>query len=248
MHSAFCPNANFTLKDLKIQDKNELHHIKDVLRLKKGQKITVFNGLAEEALCEIASITAKEILLVILSKQKVLKTTPFLILACAIPKRTKFETILEKTTELGIDEIIPLQTARTEIKIPKEKMDNKLKRYHTIAVNAAKQSKRATIPVIHPIIKFSCALKYLKDNSIVLMPSLFNVRKNLINTVRGLDKPSKISILIGPEGDFTEKEYREAHTQGCIPVTLGDTVLKVETAAISTVACLNFLFAKDIKS
>lgn len=248
MHSAFCLDANFEIRSLKIKDKDELHHLKNVLRLKPTQKITLFNGRGEKALGEIVSLDACEANIQILSMEKMVKTTPNIILACAIPKRSKFETIIEKATELGVDEIIPLQTQRTEIKIAQDKVNRKATRYLSIAINAVKQCKRTTVPKIHPPMKFPNALKLLTENSTVLIPSLINARKNLITTLQEYSDQNQFSILIGPEGDFTEKEYADAHQKGAIPVTLGETILKVETAAIASIACLNFFFAKDIQT
>jgi 16S rRNA (uracil1498-N3)-methyltransferase len=246
MHSSFCPDANFNLTSLVIYDQKETHHINNVLKLRSGHQIYVFNGKGEQALCRITAARSDRIRLTILSVQKALKTTPQITLACAMPKRGKFETIIEKATELGVDEVIPLRTQRSEVVIKAEKSSQKIKRFNAVAINAAKQCKRLTLPTIHPMTRFTSALKNLSAHSTVIIPSLTAKRDNLVHTLGTLKKIPHISILIGPEGDFTEKEYQQAFDRGCLPVTLGNTVLKVETAAIAAVACVNLYFAKNI--
>ncbi len=245
MHRFFCPQADFSLTELILTDKNEIHHIHNVLRLQKADEIFVFDGKGKEAKGKISAISAKSVTIEIISHEHIKKNTPTIILACAIPKKGKFELIIEKATELGVDEIYPIKTHRTEIILDKKRADKKTNRYQMVAINAAKQSKRPTIPRIHPITPFNDAIKELTQNSTVIIPSLLGKRKNLITALNELKSPQTISFFIGPEGDFTEEEYGNAQKQGCIPVTLGETILRVETAAISVIACTNSFFAHD---
>jgi len=150
--------------------------------------------------------------------------------------------IIEKATELGVDEIIPLKTDRTEIKLTDSRQAKKQQRYQTIAINASKQSKRTIVPIIHPVTDFSSALNHLTKTSITIIPSLNEETKNLFNTFEKIKSPKAISFLIGPEGDFTPEEYAQAQNKGCIPVTLGTTILKVETAALCALSCANLFF------
>jgi len=246
MHRFYSPDSHFDLKELIIKEKNELHHLKNVLRLTIGDHIKIFNGTTQEAIGEISTITPSQVCLQIKSIQKTERRKTTITLACAIPKKSKFELIIEKTTELGVDEIIPLKTSRTEINIPKERLHKKNLRYKTVAINAAKQSNRNTIPIIHPISEFDLTLKKLLNNSTVVMPSLIGKRFNLIKTLNNLHHPERISFLIGPEGDFTEQEYTLAHENGCLPVSLGETILKVETAAIAAIAGANLFYAESV--
>ena len=126
-----------------LSNKEELHHIKNVLRIKKGENIIVINGNNEEAICSIEAISSKELIANIVDVKTFKKKLPELILACAIPKKSKFETIIEKTTELGIDAIIPLITKRTDVAIKGDKANKKQERFQTVAINASKQSKKS---------------------------------------------------------------------------------------------------------
>ena len=167
---------------------------------------------------------------------------PVIILACAIPKKSKFEWIIEKAAELGVDEIIPLKTKRTEVDLKGNRLAKKISRYHDAAVNAAKQSRRLRVPIIHPVTDFTSAMKLLSGGTTVFIPSLSGERKNILEAFKAVPSPSRVAFLIGPEGDFTPQEYDLARARGCISVSLGKTVLKVETAALVAVACAQIWF------
>lgn len=244
MHRFFCPKSDLSSTSCKITEKKELHHLHDVLRLKKGDSLALFNGRGKEALGKIVNQNAHEVNIAIQSVHDIDLKSPIFTLACAIPQKSKFETIVEKSTELGVSEIIPMITQRTEFKNKMEIIERKLKRFQSVAINAAKQSQRSTVPQIHDIIKFESALEKILKDSITIIPSLSGKRKNLYHALNELNNPKKIAFLIGPEGDFTPEEYKIARKKGCIPITLGDQILKVETAAISALACANAFFAE----
>jgi len=167
---------------------------------------------------------------------------PVIILACAIPKESEFELIIERATELGADEIIPLRTKRTEMDLKGDRLAKMIARYHDVAVNAAKQSGRPRVPVIHPVTDLTVVLKSFPERTTVFIPSLSGERKNILEAFKAVPSPSRVAFLIGPEGDFTPQEYDLARARGCIGVSLGKTVLKVETAALVAVACARLWF------
>ena len=242
MHRFYCPQSDFSGKTVFITDKNELHHLRTVLRLKKNDTVQLFDGKGKEASGTLYAITPQKAEVRILSVRSITHIKPLLILACALPKKSKFELIVEKATELGVDEIIPLKTARTEILIEGARMANKISRFNSVAANAAKQSKRSTIPNIYPALDFETALKRLTKRSSVIIPSLEEKDTDLVSALQQLKSPDAVSFLIGPEGDFTPVEYALARDSGCVPVTLGKTVLKVETAALCALSCARLMF------
>ncbi len=240
MHRSYCKNLNLNNKITAISSKNEISHIKKVLRQKEGDSICIFDGKGTEIIGKIISSSDKLIKIettqISHQKQKAFHVT----LACAIPKKSKFELIIEKCTELGVDRIIPLKTKRTEFYIPKEKYDKKLKRYEAVSINASKQSNRKTLPEICQIMNFKDALSTIDNNCLALIGSLSADRKNLKDVFPKLLKNKKhIICFIGPEGDFTNDEMTLSIEAGCIPVSLGETVLKVDTAAISAISYIN---------
>jgi 16S rRNA (uracil1498-N3)-methyltransferase len=244
MHRFFCPNTDFKDRDVEITDPKELHHLKNVLRLKKGSTVTLLNGSGKETHGIITAIEKNTVRIKIEKREAALSTPRFTVtLACAIPKKSKFETILEKSTELGVDEIVPLYTQRTEVMFKAADVAKKLTRYRTIIINAAKQSQRKNLPNLHPPAKFKDYLFQLDSESTVLIPCLISPRKKISDIFKDPDHPpQKLVFLIGPEGDFTPEEVRLAVSKGGIPVSLGPTVLKVDTAAIAVLACTNLFF------
>ncbi|MDD3374970.1 MAG: RsmE family RNA methyltransferase [Candidatus Omnitrophica bacterium] len=241
-HRFYCSHLTKNQKNITLLNKDEIHHLIDVLRLKKGANITLFNGQGTEASGEILKISKESIEVKILSKKTEQAQKTCIVLACAIPKKSKFETIIEKCTELGVDEIIPLKTKRTEIKLSDEKSEKKLKRFQSVCINASKQSKRNILPKIHRISTLNDALKHLEENCIGFIGSLGGKRQELRNAItKDLKLKKKIVFFIGPEGDFTPDEIALAIKSHCIPISLGKTTLKVDTAAIGVVAFANFI-------
>ena len=224
-----------------ITDPHEIHHIKDVLRLKKGSEVCVFNGKSEEALAMIEEVRDTAVRLQVRSVwQKGKDGKPRIILACAVPKKAKFEFILEKATELGVDVLIPLKTKRTEVIFTDDKQRTKQERFQKVVQNAAKQCGRADIPRISLMTPMAEALKSLDPQGLAVIPSL-NGHNSPIREVLNLhQKPVSVTFFIGPEGDFTPDEVALACEHGCIPVSLGPTVLKVDTAALAVLALANF--------
>ncbi|HBG61842.1 MAG: hypothetical protein A2Y03_04325 [Omnitrophica WOR_2 bacterium GWF2_38_59] len=244
MHRSYCPDLDLTKKVITITDKQELHHLKNVLRAKPETRISVLNGAGQEAEGEIISINSKIAEVKILSCVTARLPKPDIILACAIPKKSKFETIIEKATELGVSSIIPLNTKRTEVTLSGDRLKNKITRYQTVALNAAKQSKRSTVPTITLISSLEETVKNLMKDTVIFIPSLIGATQNILDSFEKNKNPQKIAFLIGPEGDFTEQEYLFARNNNCISISLGRTILKVETAALCSIACANQYYWK----
>ncbi len=242
MHRFYCPDLSPQSPTVTISDPQEIHHLKNVLKLHAGDKITVFDGKGNEVYGFIKDIHKGSIIMKKVSAVIGVQSPGHRIcLACAIPKKTKFEWIIEKSTELGIDEIIPLKTHRTEIRLSSQRILAKTQRYQTVALNAAKQCQRSFIPQIFPIQSLPETLKIISPKTLGLIPCLTGERKNLLEVQSLIRQFTKIIVFIGPEGDFTPEEILMAQQAGCIPVSLGNTILKVETAALAVVAYLNLL-------
>ena len=242
MHRFYDPSLDLSQSQVTLSDPKEIHHLKNVLRLKKGDSIGLFNGRGEEAEGEILGMDAQSVKVKVKNFKKTENKNPKIILACAIPKHSKFEWIIEKVTELGVDEIIPLKTQRTEVQLKDERLDRKNSRYQTVALNAAKQSQRSTVPVVYLITPLKDVFEQFKTKAVMVIPSLEETKTTLLEVLSQMKSPSQIVFFIGPEGDFTPQEYQLAKQAGCVPVTLGETVLRVETAAISVVAAAHLFF------
>lgn len=238
MYRLFCVFENAPAGTISISDYDRIHHLRDVLHVKTGEKIIVFDQKGNEYNSVIESITSKDVLLRIENTNKNIRKNAILItVACAIPKKSKFDDIIDKLTQLGVYKIIPLCTERTIIKLDSRKEKLRLERWNKIAVSAAQQSQRNTLPIIDPLTDIKQVVSESDDYDLKLIPALIDERKPL-NQVVGVSHPKNILILIGPEGDFTPAEVFLAKEAGFIPVTLGELVFRVETAAVAVTSFL----------
>lgn len=236
-HRFFTP---FQKTDIKVilEDGDEFRHLSKVLRLKKGDDVELINGQGG-LVCGIVEEIRKASAVIVLHKTSFVPqyTGVKITLACAIPKRAKFETIIEKCTELGVDRIVPLITERTEFLLDGERADKKIERFERVAMNAAKQCKRLWFPEINAPVLFITALKGLATPYAGLFISwLEGERISLGKALAQKAGMKEFVFFIGPEGDFTAEEVRLALKAGALPVSLGETVLKVDTAAMAVVA------------
>jgi 16S rRNA (uracil1498-N3)-methyltransferase len=244
MNRFFCPASNITGEKIVIGDKTEAHHIKNVLRLKVKEKVTVFDERGNEYDCIISGMK-DEIYLDIKNKipasQKESKIK--LTVACAIPKKSRMDDIIDKLVQLGVYRIIPLKTERTVVKLDKPKEAARLTRWKKIALSASQQSQRNNLAVIEPVKNFTEVMALSTEFDLKLIPHLVGSRQSL-KMVLNQSKPRNILVLIGPEGDFSEREIDLAINVGFVPVTLGDLVLRVDTAAIAAASFIR-LYAYD---
>lgn len=236
MHRFYSSSKDISGDKITIADKACLHHIKDVLWLKEGDGVVVFDQSGKEYSCSIEELRKDSVLL----KVKEMIVTPDrnmarITVACAIPKNSKMDEIVDKLTQLGVEKIIPLETKRVVVRLSAEKKKLRRKRWEKIALGSAEQSQRNSLPVIEPVAGLKEVLAQSTGYGLKLLPTLEGERK-FLSDVFSAAKPGKILILIGPEGDFTREEIREAVKSGFIPVTLGELVLRVDTAAIAAVS------------
>ncbi|MCM8770933.1 MAG: 16S rRNA (uracil(1498)-N(3))-methyltransferase, partial [Candidatus Omnitrophica bacterium] len=221
-----------------IKDPFQIRHIKDVLRFKRGDPLQIFDGRGNIYKGKVTSLNKNKIEIEITQKEFKAKKSPSLTLAVAIPKDAKMDYIVEKLTELAVDKIIPLLTGRTIVRLDENAKKNKVRRWQKISLNAAEQSQRPYLVQIEEVLTFKEVLLRSKDYDLRLIPTLWGERKKIKEFSADY---KNILVFIGPEGDFTPQEVSQAQRLGFIPVDLGETVLKVDTAAISIAAFFNFL-------
>lgn len=219
-----------------------------VLRSKIGDDIIVFDGKGSSYRAVIKSITTKGVLAEVVEVMQSDAESPFsIILIQGLLKGEKMDLVIQKTTELGVKEIIPAITTRSQLRDT-----NKLSRWKKVAEDASRQSGRTTVPLIHKPISFcnifSDTTLY---NNTPLYNSCFRRFKGLLfweeggerlNTVReNLGECLSLTVAIGPEGGFTEEEVKIAESNGFIITSIGNRILRAETAAISATAIVQFL-------
>jgi len=243
MHRLYCPSQNISDNKIVIDNKDQIHHAKNVLRLKINEKVIIFDDKGIEYHSILEKILPQSLAFKI---QETNKPVPMLekikiTVACAIPKASHMDEIIDKLTQSGVQRIIPLETERVIVKLNKHKKILRQERWKKIAFNASLQSQRNTLPILEPIKNIKELLSDAGSFDLKLIPTLIEERKPL-KEILEKSKPSNILVIIGPEGDFTPGELISAKKMGCIPVSLGDLVLRVETAAVAVVSFIRLYY------
>jgi 16S rRNA (uracil1498-N3)-methyltransferase len=222
-------------------DAAETHHALDVLRMKAGDRATVFNGQGAEATVEIATVEKGKVALRKLTMGKSAPVVCALTLAQAIPKGKNMDLIVEKATELGAAAIVPLLSERTIVKAEEGEAVAKRDKWQRVAIEAAKQCGQNWVPVVAtpqtPKEFFQAGEKFDLMLIASLQPDSRGLKQVLADL--GAKKLGRVLILVGPEGDFTPAEINLAKNSGCQPITLGPIILRTETAAIYCLSVLS---------
>ncbi len=224
-HQRFIGSYDFSKKSLIVNDKELVGQLKNVLRLKTGGQVILVDNKQQEATATIVDFKKDSVEFAIESVMKNEKEAAIEVaLYCAVIKKENFELVVQKATEAGVAEIIPIITKRTV------KLSLKNDRLEKIAKEAAEQSGRGVIPRVGEIISFEDALTQTKDYSAKLF---FNPGAPLVSQERLKNSGVKrVCLFIGPEGGWDESEINEARTYDLKVVGLGGLTLRAETAAI----------------
>jgi len=230
-----------SVKDSKIFVKGEeAHHILDVMRLGKLDKVTAFDGTGVEYVGFIKETARRSLIIEIVETRTPLdKQAAKITLIQAIPKKDKMDYIVEKSTELGVNSIIPVITKRTIPDWDESKKKAQADRWRRITKEASKQCGRTDVPDIRDITDFEGALKYSTDYDLSLIAALSDRSIKLREAFSGF-KGGKLAVAIGPEGDFTKEEIDAAVAMGFKLINLGPRVLKSDTAGLAVLAILNY--------
>lgn len=227
-------------KYIYLTDKQDLHHMKKVLRMSVGDEMDISDGSAWEYHVEIESLDEKEATLLILDKQKFAREPELLVtLYQGIPKASKMEEIIQRCVELGVNSIVPVFMERTVV-VDKGNFSKKLDRWQKISDEAVKQCKRGIIPDVQGTVKFKEALPMLQNHDLILFPYENEDNKTIKDCLREVvasdQKPKTVAIIIGPEGGFADKEATALDEIGAARVSLGKTILRTETAGPAALA------------
>ncbi|MDE6025757.1 MAG: 16S rRNA (uracil(1498)-N(3))-methyltransferase [Lachnospiraceae bacterium] len=241
MHRFYVDNFNGSGKVINITG-SDVNHIKNVLRLKAGDVITVSDGSGTDYICKIDEILPDKIAAGIEDvTRNAAELDARITLFQGMPKSDKMEFIIQKAVELGVAEIVPIFTKRTVVKLDKGKEEKKLKRYNAIAESAAKQSGRGIIPVVKSFMSFDEALSYGENLDMNIIPyeeaSGMEHAREVIGSIKGR---KSIGIFIGPEGGFAKEEIEAATGMGAHCITLGNRILRTETAGLAVLSIIMF--------
>lgn len=233
MHLFYTPDINTSTYTL---SEEESKHCIRVLRLVEGDHIFLVDGKGGFYETHIIEAHPKRCMVQVLDVKLNYAQRNYQLHIAISPLKSldRFEWFLEKATEIGIDEITPIITQRSE------KRDLKVERSNKIIESAMKQSKKAFHPKLNEAIAFNKFLELEHDGAIKLIAHCLEDDKKSIDDFRK-ESIKKYLILIGPEGDFTEDEINAAKPKGYIPLSLGEARLRTETAAIKATALISFI-------
>lgn len=217
----FIKNVNLSERNLKIEDSDFLNQVKNVFRLKPGDRIILADGLGGEGICEIKAFKKNAVEVMVIETVHDMISINLPSLYCAILKKENFEFVVQKAIECGIGKIIPIITDRTI------KLNLNFERLNKIAKEAAEQSGRKDLPAIYPPMKFEEAVKTASRDYNLFFDMKGEPVMELLKK-----KPENLSAWIGPEGGWSAGELEFANSAGFKIASLGKTTLRGETAAI----------------
>ena len=238
MHSCYVPPPQIAEDTIHISE-SERHHLLKVLRLRTDDQVEVFDGVGNRYVASLCDTRTSPLQAKILQHQFHPPTPPYITLFQGLPKFDKMDLIVQKTTEVGVNEIAPVICQRS---IPKSIVQEKRTvRWQRIADEAAKQCKR---PHFAPR---ACAPQGLEGclgrvDHLDLLILLWEgeKRQGLKKILRNHGEAKSVGLFVGPEGGFTDEEVELAVQNGCVPATFGDNILRTETAAIVGVASVMY--------
>lgn len=223
-----------------ILSKEESNHCTRVLRHKVGDEISVIDGKGNLLRCRLV-LVGKESEGEIIDRVPSWHSHPYRLVlgVCPTKNNDRFEWFVEKAVEIGVDEIVPLIGERSERKVYKKE------RAERIALSAAKQSLKGAVPVIHDPMSVASYIASAPESATKLIAYCFDGDKiSIKKALEEAHEGGEIIILIGPEGDFSPREAELAIAKGFIPVHLGDSRLRTETAAVTAAEAVYFNFMK----
>jgi 16S rRNA (uracil1498-N3)-methyltransferase len=228
---------------------DEARHLRDVLRLKPGDEVFVFDGAGKEFCCSIAKTSRDSAELEIRNEVTPARpeSTLSLTLTVALLKGEKFDLVVQKATELGVMRVVPLITRYADIHLRDESDARKrVSRWQRIALESAKQSGRAIVPDVRLPVSLESFLKTPANNESLRL--MFSERggQSLSELVQSRSMAQTINVLVGSEGGWSDDEIEHARAAGFEIVTLAGRILRAETAAIVTTALLQHIYG-DLK-
>lgn len=238
----------FFVEDVQVSDSfvtiegSDVNHMRNVLRMKAGEKVRVSTSSGKNYYCQLAEITEHLVRADILEELTEGTELPNKIyLFQGLPKGDKMELIIQKAVELGAYEIIPVSMKNCVVKLDQKKAEHKVRRWQEIAKSAAKQSKRSLIPTVQPPITYQQAVEVAKELDAVFVP--YENERGMAATKEAVERLAageSIGIFIGPEGGFAPEEIDMAKSADMQLISLGKRILRTETAGLAALAVLSY--------
>ena len=264
MHRFYLPPERCAGNVLRL-DGREAHHARHVLRLQHGDAVTVLDGAGNEFACEVETAAKDSLTLAVKGKKSTPPPPCAITLLQAVPKGKIIESIIQKSVELGARRVVPILSERVVMHLDGDDAEKKRDKWQQVAIEAIKQCGAAWLPKIEAPVTIeqflgrsgvSAERRVLQENKLSgslpkaatqfdlqLVGSLQSERRHPREVLREFETqhgrlPQSVGVWIGPEGDFTVDELKAIQAAGALPISLGQLVLRVETA---TIYCLSFL-------
>ena len=216
-----------------------LLHLRDSLRITVGEIVLFGDGVSRRYRTEISAVTKQALTGQILATlTQPAPRAPTLILGQALLKGDKMDWVIQKATELGVGEIVPIESRHSVVQLKADRVDHQLARWQRIALEAAQQSEQWRVPTIAPPQSLSVLLPSRATDRVTLMLTERREGKSLQTVNLPEDATGSVLVLIGPEGGWSKEEMEIAEQAGIQPITLGQQILRAETAAIATMSIL----------
>lgn len=221
---------------------SDVNHMKNVLRMKKGEKLEISDGNNRKYVCEVSDYEEKRAVLKILEEKELDTELPSRIwLFQCLPKSDKMELVVQKAVELGAYEVVPVAAKRSVVKLDAAKAAKKVKRWNEIARSAAKQAGRGIIPEVADVCTFSDAVEAAAKLDVFLFPYELAEGMDRTREVISRIRPGQsVGVFIGPEGGFEKEEADMALAAGAEVITLGRRILRTETAPLAVLSILAY--------
>ena len=232
----YTPDNLNTGQKIELKEDNA-HYVRTVLRLKKDQVITLFNGQGGEFLCDIDEVSRKRVVVSIIEAiDRTVESPLYVTLGLGVSRGDRMDWAVQKAVELGVNHIAPLITERCVVKFKADKKQQRLQHWKKIAQHAAEQSGRTLLPELNEITRLDDWAQEQVGLKVFLDPY---AEKTLADI-----KPDdlKVTLLSGPEGGFSDQERDLAVTAGFIPVRLGKRILRTETASLAALSAVQILW------
>lgn len=222
---------------------SDVNHIKNVLRLEPGDWMVACNGMGKDYVCRVLELSKDEVRVTIEKTQETgTELSTKITLFQGLPKKDKMEFIIQKTVELGVYEIVPVQMKRSVVKLTDaKKLLKKQERWQMIAEAAAKQCDRGIIPKVHMPVSMEEAIDMARKLDYNMIP--YELQDGIDKSreiVKDACSRESVGIFIGPEGGFEPVEVEKAIACGVEPITLGKRILRTETAGMALLSILMF--------
>jgi 16S rRNA (uracil1498-N3)-methyltransferase len=238
MHRFFVSVHNISAQRVIISD-SRVHQIRDVLRMKTGDEIIVLDNTGFEYQARLLNISPKEVVGEIISK-KICESEPRtqITLYQSLLAREKFEFVLQKCTEIGVTQFVPVITERSIVRKAEKITKQKLARFESIIAEAAEQSARGKIPILKKPVDLSQAVSELDDYDVCLVGSTQNCHslKKVLQECKLCQ--NNLALFIGPEGGFSDRELDFMEIRAVKLFSLGKRILRTETAAVAATAII----------